>query len=257
MVKPLKYDPLSVCGMFAAYQVNFANIVITACLTAAVMFISVYLLIRQVRGEKETRKKKPSMFLAAAAPKEHDAAAVVHNDRGEEIVEITPGGNEEEIAVSSVSNKSATGRRGISFSFVDLTVEARRVIQLDDGSTVKERFQILPGVYGYVRPGTVTCILGPTGCGKSTLLSMLRVGGEGSSGGSVDAKLHSGRGGHGNGTSTADFASLEAGGVAGGADEGDQHRSITDRDELKSRIGFVPQDDILDRALTVREVRAI
>jgi ABC-type multidrug transport system fused ATPase/permease subunit len=248
--------------MFAAYQVNFVNIVITGCLTMTVMFISIYLLIRQKSGEKESRRKKASFASEKAnmiPPNTVGTEKKVSDEQFLAGVTVVDGAAPTSASASSGVVSTArvdSGGRGISISFVDLTVEARRVIQLVDGSTVKERFQILPGVYGYVRPGTVTCILGPTGCGKSTLLSMLRVGGEGSSGGRVDVKLHSGRGGgHGNSTNTADFANLEAGGSgSGGADEDDQHRSITDRDELKSRIGFVPQDDILDRALTVREV---
>ncbi|KAI7728690.1 hypothetical protein M8C21_019061 [Ambrosia artemisiifolia] len=86
------------------------------------------------------------------------------------------------------------------------------------GVTSNEEKEILKGINGAVNPGEVLALMGPSGSGKTTLLSML-------------------------GGRLTDH-------TAGG--------SITYNDQpysksLKSRIGFVTQDDILFPHLTVKE----
>lgn len=86
-------------------------------------------------------------------------------------------------------------------------------------SPEKEK-DILNGITGAVNPGEVLALMGPSGSGKTTLLSLL------------GGRLH--------GKSS----------VVGG--------SITFNDQayskfLKSRIGFVTQDDVLFPHLTVKE----
>ncbi|WOG98235.1 hypothetical protein DCAR_0417576 [Daucus carota subsp. sativus] len=86
------------------------------------------------------------------------------------------------------------------------------------GVTFREEKNILHGITGSVNPGEVLALMGPTGCGKTTLLSVL--------GGRV-AMI-------------------------------DPKGSITYNDQsytkfLKSRIGFVTQDDVLFPHLTVKE----
>ncbi|XP_073318105.1 ABC transporter G family member 22-like isoform X2 [Primulina huaijiensis] len=83
-------------------------------------------------------------------------------------------------------------------------------------STVEK--DILNGITGSVVPGEVLALMGPSGCGKTTLLSLL--------GGRVTE--HS---------------------IGGSITYNDQPYSKS----LKSRIGFVTQDDILFPNLTVRE----
>ncbi|GJS95120.1 ABC transporter G family member 22 [Tanacetum coccineum] len=77
---------------------------------------------------------------------------------------------------------------------------------------------ILHGINGMVNPGEVLALMGPSGCGKTTLLSLL----------------------------------------GGRVTDANQGGSITYNDQLyskflKSRIGFVTQDDILFPHLTVKE----
>jgi ATPase subunit of ABC transporter with duplicated ATPase domains len=119
-------------------------------------------------------------------------------------------------------------RAGVEFVVHDLTVTAERLEQNDDGNFNILRFSVLQQTCLHVPPGTLSCILGPTGCGKSVLLNMLRTGGQGASSGAVQTWVC----------------------------DADGRRSHVghDYDELKYRVGLVPQDEILDRGLTVREL---
>ncbi|KAI7990471.1 ABC transporter G family member 22 [Camellia lanceoleosa] len=101
----------------------------------------------------------------------------------------------------------------IYLKFTDVTY---KVVIKGVTSTVEK--EILNGIFGSVNPGEVLALMGPSGSGKTTLLSLL--------GGRV------------------------RGSTPGG--------SITYNDQpyskfLKSRIGFVTQDDVLFPHLTVRE----
>lgn len=86
------------------------------------------------------------------------------------------------------------------------------------GMTTSEEKDILNGITGSVNPGEVLALMGPSGSGKTTLLSLL------------GGRLIQSTGGG----------------------------SITYNDQpytkfLKSRIGFVTQDDVLFPHLTVKE----
>lgn len=86
------------------------------------------------------------------------------------------------------------------------------------GVTTTEEKEILHGITGSVNPGEVLALMGPSGSGKTTLLNLL--GGR-----------------------------LTQPGVGGSVTYNDQPFSKF----LKSRIGFVTQDDVLFPHLTVRE----
>ncbi|PIN08822.1 Transporter, ABC superfamily (Breast cancer resistance protein) [Handroanthus impetiginosus] len=101
----------------------------------------------------------------------------------------------------------------IYLKFTDVTY---KVVLKGMTSTVER--DILNGITGSVNPGEVLALMGPSGSGKTTLLSLL--------GGRVSEQAHGG--------------------------------SITYNDQpysksLKSRIGFVTQDDVLFPHLTVKE----
>ncbi|CAA0843007.1 ABC transporter G family member 22 [Striga hermonthica] len=101
----------------------------------------------------------------------------------------------------------------IYLKFTDITY---KVVLKSVTSTVER--DILNGISGLVDPGEVLALMGPSGCGKTTLLSLL--------GGRVSEPAFGG--------------------------------SITYNDQpysksLKSKIGFVTQDDILFPHLTVKE----
>ncbi|XP_050383419.1 ABC transporter G family member 22 isoform X9 [Argentina anserina] len=86
------------------------------------------------------------------------------------------------------------------------------------GMRTNEEKDILHGITGSVNPGEVLALMGPSGSGKTTLLSLL--GGR-----------------------------IAKGTVGGSINYNDQAYSKN----LKSRIGFVTQDDVLFPHLTVRE----
>jgi ABC-type multidrug transport system fused ATPase/permease subunit len=81
--------------------------------------------------------------------------------------------------------------------------------------------QLLRGASGTIPAGKVAALMGPSGCGKSTLLAALRTLGGDATGGRVDVT-----------------------GVAAGTSDDDVARSI----------GYVPQEDVVDRTMTVREL---
>ncbi|XP_075489931.1 ABC transporter G family member 22-like isoform X2 [Primulina tabacum] len=101
----------------------------------------------------------------------------------------------------------------IYLKFTDITY---KLVIKRIASTVEK--DILNGITGSVVPGEVLALMGPSGCGKTTLLSLL--------GGRVTEHL-----------------------IGGSITYNDQPYSKS----LKSRIGFVTQDDILFPNLTVRE----
>lgn len=86
---------------------------------------------------------------------------------------------------------------------------------------------ILPGISGHLPAGKMSGLLGPTACGKSTLLNLLRKGGAGATSGDVHVLLK---------------------------DHSQSPQFILNRESLPSSIGLVPQEDILDRSLTIREL---
>ena len=144
-------------------------------------------------------------------------------------------------------------------------------------------FSILKRSFLHIPPGSLTCILGPTGCGKSVLLNMLRTGGGGCTSGGIDIILCDERQGSEPGLGPGSGLgmdrrtpnpNLNAKSVVIGANyphpnptnqnnnlnnnqsnnQNNNSKYFLTENELKSRVGFVPQDEVLDRGLTVREL---
>eukprot|EP01038_Epipyxis_sp_PR26KG_P012000 gene12000-16066_t len=87
---------------------------------------------------------------------------------------------------------------------------------------------ILPSISGNIPAGKITALLGPTSCGKSTLLNVLRNGGMSATSGEVSVAM------------LDEFKAAI-----------NQNINVNN---LSKYIGYVPQEDILDRDLTVREL---
>lgn len=83
---------------------------------------------------------------------------------------------------------------------------------------------LLNAVSGRIDSGSLYAVMGPTGCGKSSLISVLRSGGFR---GHVSGKIHI--------INNETKAALQA-------------------NDISKCVGFVPQQDIVDRSLTVREL---
>lgn len=75
--------------------------------------------------------------------------------------------------------------------------------------------------------GQISAVLGPTACGKTTLLNLLRLGGQGATSGEVSVTI-----------------------------DDPTHSTVWDLDRsvIGSYVGYVPQEDVFDRELTVREL---
>lgn len=86
---------------------------------------------------------------------------------------------------------------------------------------------ILPNLCGTIQACKINAILGPTGCGKSTLLNLLKAGGQRATSGEVIVTIKD--------VETEQTWKLDS--------------------HLRDRfVGYVPQEDIFERELTVREL---
>ncbi|KAK1429299.1 hypothetical protein QVD17_11505 [Tagetes erecta] len=134
----------------------------------------------------------------------------------DELADLTPFSEDdipEDIEAGTRSKFQTEPTLQIHLKFTEVTYKI-----ITKGVASTEEKNILKGINGVVNPGEVLALMGPSGCGKTTLLSLL--------GGRL------------------------AGHTTGG--------SITYNDQpytksLKSRIGFVTQDDVLFPHLTVKE----
>ena len=114
------------------------------------------------------------------------------------------------------SHQESYARSGITFKFGDITATCRDLNYSDDDKV------ILNDISGELIAGEISGILGPSGCGKSTLISVLRD------------------------PTTVCKGSIE---ILVAPDL----RKLSPS-ELPKRIGYVPQEDIVDRQCTVREL---
>ena len=113
-------------------------------------------------------------------------------------------------------HQESYSRPGIELKFRNITATSRDLQYSDDDRV------ILDNVSGELKAGEINGILGPSGCGKSTLISVLR-----------------------------NPSSIRTGLVE--VVEEPTMRRLSSA-ELPKRIGFVPQEDIVDRQCTVREL---
>mmetsp|Transcript_106188 Transcript_106188/g.307302 ORF Transcript_106188/g.307302 Transcript_106188/m.307302 type:complete len:1356 (-) Transcript_106188:519-4586(-) len=122
--------------------------------------------------------------------------------------------------LSSLTQKNPDESRGISDMRVDFEFEELGLKLKGSG------FPVLKGVTGALPAGAVTAVMGPSGAGKTTFLNTL-----------------SGRATYGNPTGVlkvnGKVCDLTGGGVL---------------DRWGSIVGFVPQEDIMHRELTVNEI---
>ena len=121
---------------------------------------------------------------------------------------------------------------GLSFQFRDITVIVPGHPHNARNKGNSGNIEIVSHVSGTINAGKFCALMGPTACGKSTLLNILQSGGKLASSGQVQVLAHY-RHDNPSGTHTTE---------------------IIQGNELARRIGFVPQEDILDRSLTVREL---
>lgn len=218
-VAPLPCDALSLCGQRASYQLSPIAAIIAAIVTVLITVFAVRQSRRQAEAERETRAAASSASAASPmSPQQSDAAT-----QPGLTVELTSSSLfSSKIAVTSAVKIQTRVGTGPAFSFADLGVSAPSP---GDDAPV----QILRGCSGSLPAARLSAIMGPTACGKSILLKTLR-----QAGGAppfpdalVEGRVRATLGG----------------------------RPIEGR-ELARRVGFVPQEDVLDRSLTVRELLA-
>ncbi|GMH91587.1 hypothetical protein TrST_g4259 [Triparma strigata] len=156
-----------------------------------------------------------------------------HGDKKENLVDLSSGlGDEteerESITQSLLGNAAPVDiglPNGDAISVDSMASSSRRELKIDIGFKdlaveLADGKRILNGVTGRLRAGRMTAIMGPSGCGKSTFLSALT------------NRIRDG------------------GTVLGDISINGQKRPLL---SIQHLVGFVPQEDIMHRDLTVRE----
>jgi ABC-type lipoprotein export system ATPase subunit len=213
---PLACDPLSVCGARAYFQVNFIVVVIAVGLTALVVATSATLVRRQRAAAKACRAQASRGVLRALEPGGDAAAA--GPDAG-------AAGAADEVAAEAEGKSAAAAGAAVSPAGAVDGGAGLDFVFRDVTLASPAGVALLHGVSGRAAPGRVTALLGPSGSGKTLLMSLLRDGGDPAS----DATRV-----------TRGSVTVNGVPVSGGA--------------LRSRVGYVPKDDVLDRDLTPREL---
>lgn len=218
-VKPLYCENLSVCSDRANYELNFINILIAILASLCVTYLAVRQNYRQRKAESRSRGQVPGSS----------------NDNTTTTTIVVPSSS----SSPSPSVVPLSLPVGLSFEFQDIDVNVPghpHPYHTHEKPSVPHTVRILSQVNGRIIPGSFSALMGPTACGKSTLLNILRSGGKLASHGQLKVSAHY-RNIHDSSSSSSVQTTL-----------------ISDSKELSRRIGFVPQEDILDRSLTVREL---
>lgn len=121
---------------------------------------------------------------------------------------------------------------GLEVLMIDYTYEVKNS-SLDRNPDHKS-IKLLSHVTAKFDAGTLSCILGPSGCGKSTLLQSIRSRSQGL-----------------NPCGSIDIYSTPA--MYDPQDNG-RNPIRAELPQVEHHIGFVPQEDVIDRNLTVREL---
>jgi ABC-type multidrug transport system ATPase subunit len=141
-------------------------------------------------------------------------------------------------------------------------------VQFDDllfsvNETPLQSRVILPGISGVIPGGRTTAVMGPTACGKSSLLKLLRNGVPMHNNNNNDNNNNSNRSNPVNISGTITYRLQRATPVLLDNNNNNSNQPmmkmkppIIVQPSIAQRcyIGYVPQDDILDRQLTVREL---
>jgi len=148
----------------------------------------------------------------------------------EKLTRSTSKVSKNEVAVISASNEASTVSQAIAFhAGLDFSLKGISVSLQAFGGRETE---ILKNVECTVTSAKLAAVMGPTACGKSTLLNAMRLGTEN------------------NNSKTYPIAGARVAGTVLVKSGSERKRGLS----LARCIGFVPQEEILDRNLTVKEL---
>ncbi|KAJ3047500.1 hypothetical protein HK097_011489 [Rhizophlyctis rosea] len=228
---PIKCAPLSSCRGGGAHQSYWGGLAITAILDVLLILAIVCIKLRERRLMNAAAQHAPVTVISDldSHPKEKDVedATNTHHVGGSDDINVVDNATDVDDSPDAPLNTSlllTAFNRGLGSESAKKAEEARPIrvdfkfedlgLKLGKKAGGKE---ILKGVSGEIRSGRLTAIMGPSGAGKTTFMNVL-MGKVSRTGGTL---FINGR-------------------------EAEMHT-------YKKIIGYVPQDDVMLRDLTVRE----
>ncbi|KAJ3312242.1 hypothetical protein HDV04_003285 [Boothiomyces sp. JEL0838] len=229
-VQPISCGALSICKEGSRTQFAFDGVMTVGIID--LLLVAFYYLVTW-RKKVTSREKKPLLEKkVTAAPVETVVGEKLVADKEEALSEVTSEGTPEKEVLSDVTTQAVEKEVAVDIPVaedMDSLVQAfhkglnGREIAMDFkfenmGLTLPSGKTILQGVSGSIKSSRMTAIMGPSGAGKTTFMNVLcgKVS-------RTDGKLY----------------------VSG--KEAEIH-------EFKKMIGYVPQEDVMIRQLTVRDV---
>jgi ABC-type multidrug transport system ATPase subunit len=228
LVAPIPCDSLSYCPAGAGFQVNFAAALLALLYTLLVVGASWMLRARQQRAAAACR----ALQAQGSSPTRSPSTSSLSSSSAKE----------DSLPVAEEPPPAAAASSGLSFTLRSLALQAAsapsRSSQRQAGSVLSSSAPprtLLSGSL-HVPSGGLAAILGPSGCGKTLLLQTLRRGGGSAPPGTA-------------------FAAAEAGSTSPCTlTQGSSATPVSPASLRSSDIGYVPQEDTLDRAFTAREL---
>ncbi|KAH9275263.1 hypothetical protein BASA83_002498 [Batrachochytrium salamandrivorans] len=214
-VTPRKCDLLSTCGIGSSYQRSFTGIASAAIIDFALLILVYTIKIRQLRLAGRSALCVLPLFLQRILRTKGQSSSLA--DKTEDSSVLSPLSFN---PGSSVSPLPTTHMNVLTSAFRKAMGgrDLRMNFQMDNlGLKLPNGKVVLEGVSGSIGDSRMTAIMGPSGAGKTTFMNVLC--------------------GKANRTSGKLWVN-------------EKEAEIT---EFKKIIGFVPQEDIMHRELTVRE----
>ena len=228
-------DPLSVCGKHASYQVNFIAVILALLVSAVVAAASCTLRQRQQAAARACRGNPAPLTKPLDSRRPASALQQSASVNSTSTASFGEQGSATPAAMAAATGAPAgeslgadlEGAAGGPVSALPTSPFSRpggglSFAAADLSVTLSSGRCILTHATASIPAGAVTAVMGASGCGKTTLLNVLRGHSPGTVGGIV----------------SLNGAPLTGAGLAA----------------LRRRVGFVPQEDVLDRHLTPREL---
>jgi ABC-type multidrug transport system ATPase subunit len=239
-VEPRKCGILSMCSENAYYEIDFTNLLLGILMAVTLLFISS----RAVRSQRLRESWSRNMIQSHSTKEVGDVAQAKINS--EILSRDQPDSEQFEGDINPFTKHSS------------IAIELENIFYSPLGCDSP----VLSDISASIPAGKMTLVLGPSGCGKTSLLDVIRTGGVKLSSGTVNFHLQqmsaitTDQEQHPVDTNIPEFTHTEIASPLLSSQNGNGTKSVCNilqKRNLAESIGLVPQDDILDRKLTVRE----